>query len=182
MTFACVQSRLIDGFPVVNCAKHHGKHSNRRSATYDLKFKTNDSKTDKNNFIISHVAYSHIYAYAKCFTMSIKCTESSTKFVKLEQSELNLAPAMMATVISSQTASTLSVEEILKEFKTHETNGLPNDEIERRRMLHGWNEFDVCEETPLWRKYLDQVSDFSRYFWYLFWIWTGWQQIEIIFS
>lgn len=99
--------------------------------------------------------------------MSVNCPESIAKTVNLEQSELNPAPAMMATVISSQTASTLTVEEILKEFNTHETNGLLNEEIERRRMLHGWNEFDVCEETPLWRKYLDQVSQkISRYFWY----------------
>jgi Ca2+-transporting ATPase len=77
---------------------------------------------------------------------------------EIEQSDLCEAPAMMATVISSAKASSLSVEEVLKQFSAHESRGLTNDEIERRRMLHGWNEFDVSEEKALWKKYLDQVK------------------------
>lgn len=98
--------------------------------------------------------------------MSINRSDKSEQTLQLEESEIPEAPEMMATVISSLRASSFSVEEILKEFNTHETNGLPNDEIERRRMLHGWNEFDVSEETPLWRKYLDQVKFvlFTNYF------------------
>lgn len=78
---------------------------------------------------------------------------------EIQESELSEAPAMMATVISSGHASSLSVEEVVKQFNTSETRGLTNDEIERRRMLHGWNEFDVTEEKSLWKKYLDQVRD-----------------------
>ena len=28
----------------------------------------------------------------------------------------------------------------------------------RRRAYHGWNEFDINEEEPLWRKYISQVG------------------------
>ena len=76
---------------------------------------------------------------------------------QIQEAELCQAPVMMATVISSGRASSLSVEEVIKQFNTSETRGLTNDEIERRRMLHGWNEFDVTEEKSLWKKYLDQV-------------------------
>ncbi|EDO35616.1 predicted protein [Nematostella vectensis] len=66
---------------------------------------------------------------------------------------------MMATVISSCAASAMAVEEVLKQFNTDQSRGLSNDEIERRRMLHGWNEFDVVEEKALWKKYLDQFKE-----------------------
>ena len=67
---------------------------------------------------------------------------------------------MMATVFSSAKAASLSVEDILKEFRTDAKVGLKHDEAERRRMLHGLNEFDMVEETPLWCRYMDQVSWF----------------------
>ncbi|KAK3716112.1 hypothetical protein QZH41_019645, partial [Actinostola sp. cb2023] len=91
--------------------------------------------------------------------MSVDQPSHSNSTKLLDENDLREAPAMMATVISSQMASSLSVEDVLKEFKTCGTQGLPNDEIERRRMLHGWNEFDVSEETPLWRRYIDQFKE-----------------------
>lgn len=35
--------------------------------------------------------------------------------------------------------------------------GLTQEEVRRRRAYHGWNEFDISEDEPLWRKYLSQV-------------------------
>lgn len=35
--------------------------------------------------------------------------------------------------------------------------GLSQQEVRRRRAYHGWNEFDISEEEPLWRKYILQV-------------------------
>uniref|UniRef100_A0A673W1B8 Calcium-transporting ATPase n=1 Tax=Salmo trutta TaxID=8032 RepID=A0A673W1B8_SALTR len=32
-------------------------------------------------------------------------------------------------------------------------------EVTRRRAYHGWNEFDINEEEPLWRKYISQFKD-----------------------
>lgn len=36
--------------------------------------------------------------------------------------------------------------------------GLSQPEVVRRRAYHGWNEFDIGEEEPLWKKYIAQVS------------------------
>lgn len=36
--------------------------------------------------------------------------------------------------------------------------GLTQEEVRRRRAYHGWNEFDISEDEPLWRKYLSQVT------------------------
>lgn len=36
--------------------------------------------------------------------------------------------------------------------------GLSQPEVVRRRAYHGWNEFDIGEDEPLWKKYMAQVS------------------------
>ncbi|PFX20921.1 Calcium-transporting ATPase type 2C member 1 [Stylophora pistillata] len=83
-------------------------------------------------------------------------------YVQLKQedySEEDSDVGMMSTVISSAKASSLSVEEVLKQFRSDPVHGLNNDEVERRRKLHGLNEFDAVEDTPLWRKYIDQFKE-----------------------
>lgn len=35
--------------------------------------------------------------------------------------------------------------------------GLTQEEVRRRRAYHGWNEFDISEDEPLWKKYISQV-------------------------
>lgn len=83
-------------------------------------------------------------------------------YVQLKQedySEEDSDVGMMSTVISSGKASSLSVEEVLKQFRSDPLLGLNNDEVERRRKLHGLNEFDAVEDTPLWRKYIDQFKE-----------------------
>ena len=81
-------------------------------------------------------------------------------YIQLKQEhcsqELKDSP-MMSTVFSSGKASSLSVTEVLKQFRSDPVQGLTNDEVERRRKFHGWNEFDVVEDLPLWRKYIEQV-------------------------
>uniref|UniRef100_A0A7N8WMF0 Calcium-transporting ATPase n=1 Tax=Mastacembelus armatus TaxID=205130 RepID=A0A7N8WMF0_9TELE len=37
--------------------------------------------------------------------------------------------------------------------------GLTQDEVVRRRAYHGWNEFDISEDEPLWKKYISQFKD-----------------------
>ena len=74
-----------------------------------------------------------------------------------ESSEELEDSSMMSTVISSAKASSLSVAEVLKQFRSDPIRGLTNEEVDRRRKLHGLNEFDVVEDMPLWRKYIEQV-------------------------
>uniref|UniRef100_A0A8C6L7Y6 Calcium-transporting ATPase n=1 Tax=Nothobranchius furzeri TaxID=105023 RepID=A0A8C6L7Y6_NOTFU len=38
-------------------------------------------------------------------------------------------------------------------------SGLTQEEVNRRRTYHGWNEFDISEEEPLWWKYICQFKD-----------------------
>lgn len=86
-------------------------------------------------------------------------------YIQLKQeecSEESKGSSMMSTVISSGKASSLSVAEVLKQFRSDPVCGLTNDEVERRRKLHGLNEFDVVEDMPLWRKYIEQVNTTFR--------------------
>uniref|UniRef100_A0A670ZTR0 Calcium-transporting ATPase n=1 Tax=Pseudonaja textilis TaxID=8673 RepID=A0A670ZTR0_PSETE len=38
-------------------------------------------------------------------------------------------------------------------------NGLKNSEVCHRRAFHGWNEFDITEDEPLWKKYISQFKN-----------------------
>uniref|UniRef100_A0A671Q0M1 Calcium-transporting ATPase n=1 Tax=Sinocyclocheilus anshuiensis TaxID=1608454 RepID=A0A671Q0M1_9TELE len=51
-----------------------------------------------------------------------------------------------------------------EELKTHpcryHTVSLnESQEVTRRRAYHGWNEFDISEDEPLWKKYISQFKD-----------------------
>uniref|UniRef100_A0A7N8XVL8 P-type Ca(2+) transporter n=1 Tax=Mastacembelus armatus TaxID=205130 RepID=A0A7N8XVL8_9TELE len=56
----------------------------------------------------------------------------------------------MVPVLTSRKASELPAELQL---------GLTQDEVVRRRAYHGWNEFDISEDEPLWKKYISQFKD-----------------------
>uniref|UniRef100_A0A3Q3B9M3 Calcium-transporting ATPase n=1 Tax=Kryptolebias marmoratus TaxID=37003 RepID=A0A3Q3B9M3_KRYMA len=44
-------------------------------------------------------------------------------------------------------------------FQADLQQGLTQEEVDRRRTYHGWNEFDISEEEPLWKKYILQFKD-----------------------
>lgn len=58
---------------------------------------------------------------------------------------------------SGESAS-LSYQEVAKRVKADIHNGLSSAEANRRRKAHGYNEFEITEEEPLWKKYLGQVK------------------------
>ena len=60
-------------------------------------------------------------------------------------------------IMNSQKASSLDYTQVEHDLRTNINNGLTTDDALHRQRLYGFNEFDVGEETPLWRKYLDQV-------------------------
>lgn len=45
-------------------------------------------------------------------------------------------------------------------FQADLQRGLTQEEVDRRRTYHGWNEFDISEDEPLWKKYISQVTRF----------------------
>ncbi|TNN30759.1 Calcium-transporting ATPase type 2C member 1 [Liparis tanakae] len=65
----------------------------------------------------------------------------------------------MVPVLTSRKASELPVHEVVCVLQADLQRGLSPEEVSRRRSYHGWNEFDISEEEPLWRKYLSQFKD-----------------------
>ncbi|XP_049324548.1 calcium-transporting ATPase type 2C member 1 isoform X1 [Astyanax mexicanus] len=65
----------------------------------------------------------------------------------------------MVPVLTSKKASELPVNEAACALQADLQFGLSHDEVLRRRVYHGWNEFDISEEEPLWKKYISQFKD-----------------------
>uniref|UniRef100_A0A4W6DML6 Calcium-transporting ATPase n=1 Tax=Lates calcarifer TaxID=8187 RepID=A0A4W6DML6_LATCA len=75
----------------------------------------------------------------------------------------------MVPVLTSRKASELPVNEVAcilqvrckprSVLQADLQLGLSQEEVSRRRAYHGWNEFDINEEEPLWKKYLLQFKD-----------------------
>ena len=59
---------------------------------------------------------------------------------------------------SSLKASALDFRKLECDLSTNITCGLSTSEAKNRQALYGFNEFDVGEDTPLWMKYLNQVT------------------------
>ncbi|XP_026139422.1 calcium-transporting ATPase type 2C member 1 isoform X2 [Carassius auratus] len=65
----------------------------------------------------------------------------------------------MVPVLTSKKASELPVNEVACALQADLQFGLTQEEVTRRRTYHGWNEFDISEDEPLWKKYICQFKD-----------------------
>ncbi|XP_042328003.1 calcium-transporting ATPase type 2C member 1 isoform X2 [Sceloporus undulatus] len=65
----------------------------------------------------------------------------------------------MIPVLTSKKASELPVNEVSSILQADLQNGLKNCEVCHRRAFHGWNEFDIGEDEPLWKKYISQFKN-----------------------
>ncbi|KAJ8290825.1 hypothetical protein GJAV_G00018010 [Gymnothorax javanicus] len=65
----------------------------------------------------------------------------------------------MVPVLTSKKASELPVNEVACLLQADLQHGLTEIEVTHRRAYHGWNEFDISEDEPLWRKYISQFKD-----------------------
>ncbi|KAL2084687.1 hypothetical protein ACEWY4_020205 [Coilia grayii] len=65
----------------------------------------------------------------------------------------------MVPVLTSKRASELPVNEVACTLQADLQFGLTHEEVTRRRAYHGWNEFDISEDEPLWKKYISQFKD-----------------------
>ncbi|XP_067304255.1 calcium-transporting ATPase type 2C member 1 [Pseudorasbora parva] len=65
----------------------------------------------------------------------------------------------MVPVLTSKKASELPVNEAACALQADLQFGLTQEEVARRRVYHGWNEFDISEDEPLWKKYISQFKD-----------------------
>ena len=62
------------------------------------------------------------------------------------------------TQMRASEAAVSPVADVVHRLGSDCSQGLLCEEVGRRQQLHGLNEFEIREEDPLWRKYLNQVS------------------------
>ncbi|XP_034154012.2 calcium-transporting ATPase type 2C member 1 isoform X2 [Pangasianodon hypophthalmus] len=77
----------------------------------------------------------------------------------LAESQTQSENETMVPVLTSKRASELPVNEVVCALQADLQFGLSDAEVSRRRAYHGWNEFEISEDEPLWRKYLSQFKD-----------------------
>ncbi len=59
--------------------------------------------------------------------------------------------------IGASEAAVAAAADVAQVLRVDWNAGLSSDEADRRRQLYGMNEFNMKEEDPLWKKYLNQV-------------------------
>jgi len=64
----------------------------------------------------------------------------------------------MMRCLKSGEASQESYYDIASQLEVDIHVGLSEYEVGQRRRNHGYNEFDITSDDPLWKKYLDQAS------------------------
>ena len=65
---------------------------------------------------------------------------------------------MMMRCLKSSEAAQLSYHDIAHHLEVDIQVGLSDYEVGQRRRNHGYNEFDITDDEPLWKKYLGQAS------------------------
>jgi len=65
----------------------------------------------------------------------------------------------MMRCLKSTEASVLSYQDIAHQLEVDPQTGLSDFEVNRRRRNHGYNEFEISADEPLWKKYLGQVHN-----------------------
>ncbi|XP_016379564.1 calcium-transporting ATPase type 2C member 1 isoform X2 [Sinocyclocheilus rhinocerous] len=79
--------------------------------------------------------------------------------IELAECQPHCENETMIPVLSSKKASELPVNEVVCALQADLQFGLTQEEVTRRRAYHGWNEFDISEDEPLWKKYISQFKD-----------------------
>uniref|UniRef100_A0A672MK48 Calcium-transporting ATPase n=1 Tax=Sinocyclocheilus grahami TaxID=75366 RepID=A0A672MK48_SINGR len=79
--------------------------------------------------------------------------------IELAECQPHCENETMIPVLSSKKASELPVNEVACALQADLQFGLTQEEVTRRRAYHGWNEFDISEDEPLWKKYISQFKD-----------------------
>ncbi|XP_048694703.1 calcium-transporting ATPase type 2C member 1 isoform X1 [Caretta caretta] len=91
--------------------------------------------------------------YVMCYTCHVR--EKVAGFQQIPNGDSET----MIPVLTSKKASELPVSEVATILQADLQNGLKNSEVCHRRTFHGWNEFDISEDEPLWKKYISQFKN-----------------------
>jgi len=92
-----------------------------------------------------------------CSGVDLKKEHSDTKH--LHKDKENSTSQMASLVLSSEKASSISVEEMEELVQTDPSKGLSEDEAKKRKKAYGSNDFDAGEDLPLWKKYINQFKE-----------------------
>ena len=63
------------------------------------------------------------------------------------------------SVLSTETVSHMTVSDVVEATRTNIDTGLNQSEVTQRRSYHGFNEFEISKEEPLWKKYLGEFNN-----------------------
>lgn len=74
-------------------------------------------------------------------------------------SSLAFDGSMVPTMRASE-AAVSTVPDIVHRLRADCSKGLTTEQVEKRREVHGFNEFEIKEDDPLWRKYINQVAPY----------------------
>uniref|UniRef100_A0AAY4ACL0 Calcium-transporting ATPase n=1 Tax=Denticeps clupeoides TaxID=299321 RepID=A0AAY4ACL0_9TELE len=99
------------------------------------------------------------YSFSKMSHLPL--SDSSARFTTGRRNAftVNSEDETMVPVLTSRKASELPVNEVAYTLQADLQFGLTHSEVTRRRAYHGWNEFDITEDEPLWKKYILQFKD-----------------------
>lgn len=70
----------------------------------------------------------------------------------------------MMSLLTPEKAGCMTISDVVEATKTDVENGLSHEEISQRRNYHGFNEFEITKEEPLWKKYLGEVMILLIYY------------------
>uniref|UniRef100_A0AAQ5XSU0 Calcium-transporting ATPase n=2 Tax=Amphiprion ocellaris TaxID=80972 RepID=A0AAQ5XSU0_AMPOC len=91
--------------------------------------------------------------------LHVDSPEMKASLSQLSERQPSSDDETMVPVLTSRKASELPVNEVVCILQADQQLGLTQEEVSRRRVYHGWNEFDISEEEPLWKKYISQFKD-----------------------
>lgn len=61
------------------------------------------------------------------------------------------------TFLTSESAASKTWEETARLLNSDTRQGLTSSDVQARRKLYGYNEFEIKTDDPLWKKYLEKV-------------------------
>lgn len=63
------------------------------------------------------------------------------------------------TFLNTESSASMTVEETARQLNTDIERGITHQEIKERRKLFSYNEFEIGDSDPLWKKYFEKFKE-----------------------